>query len=179
MGIIKFLPSRVCYCIPFDIGVRVLMVVILVLRLAGLICGLWYGPALYVVITVGGLYIAADVVILYTLFSKNAEGKPQCEFPDQKIWLLIWQVMNILAIIGLLVAIGLFADLGMWSMLYFPLHFVLFIIIIVLTVFLFYAAFILYTLHQYLRESYIDELLDCPKEEDDVGLTANGHRISL
>ena len=49
----------------------------------------------------------ADVILLLSLFKKNSEGKPSCDFPNQKVWIYIWEVLNILAIVGLVVALGI------------------------------------------------------------------------
>lgn len=157
-----------------------MMLVVLLLRGAGLVCGCFYGPALYVVFTVGGLYIAADFSILYIIGSRNKQNEniTPCLFPEVKIWIIIWQIMNVFALVGLFVAIGLFSNLGMWAMLHEPIHFALFIIIILLSLCLLYNALLLYTLYRYLQEAYFDELLGHSEEEDD-GLTTNGRRISI
>ena len=49
---------------------------------------------------------AADTILLYSLFKKSDEGKPTCDFTNQKVWILIWATLNILAVVGLLVALG-------------------------------------------------------------------------
>ena len=49
---------------------------------------------------------AADTILLYSLFKKSDEGKPSCDFTNQKVWILIWATLNILAVVGLLVALG-------------------------------------------------------------------------
>jgi len=184
MGADVLLPAKVCFCCSFEIGVRLLMLAILVVRLAVMVIGCWYGPMLYVIFTLGALYIAADVVILYTLFWKSGEAKATCDFPNQKIWIIIWEVLNIFAIIGLIVAIVWFSVFGTWAMLYkvqlgWPVHFVLFIIIIVLAVLLIYTGFILVALYTYLKEAYIDNILGSQYTDDDVGLTSGGRRISV
>ena len=48
---------------------------------------------------------AADTILLYSLFKKSDEGKPSCDFTNQKVWILIWATLNILAVVGLLVAL--------------------------------------------------------------------------
>jgi len=179
MGAEMLLPTKVCFCCPFDLGVRLLMTAILLLRVAGLVCGCFYGPALYLVITLGGLYIAADVLVLYVLFWRGKDGKPDCDFPNQKVWLIIWQVMNVFAIIGLIIAIVWFSLLGMWAMLHVPVHFALYIIIIILTILLIYTAIILIALFTYLKEAYIDSILGSQQSDEDVGLTSGGRRISV
>ena len=50
---------------------------------------------------------AADTILLYSLFKKSDEGKPSCDFTNQKVWILIWATLNILAVVGLLVALGI------------------------------------------------------------------------
>ena len=57
MGYESLLPQRVCYCCSFE-WVRLLVAVISVLRVAGIVCGFFYGPYLYLVISLGGLYLA-------------------------------------------------------------------------------------------------------------------------
>ena len=81
--------------------------------------------------------------------------------------------MNIIGIIGLLVAMGeqqTFAKLkiklllsgwylialGFWSMLYDPIHFAAFMIILFLLPVLLYTSYVLYGLYLMLSEAYID-----------------------
>ena len=68
--------------------------------------------------------------------------------PNQKVWIILWQIMNILGLFGLVIAMGrlnlmdnshfnqikisgwYLVSLGFWSMLYDPIHFAVFMIII-------------------------------------------------
>ena len=52
------------------------------------------------------MYLKGDVILLFSLFQKTNEGKPSCDFPNQKVWILIWEVMNIFAVVCLIVALG-------------------------------------------------------------------------
>ena len=51
-------------------------------------------------------YVSADVILLYSLFIKTNDGKPGCDFSNQKVWIWIWEIINILAIVGLIIALG-------------------------------------------------------------------------
>ena len=120
------LPTRVCCCIPFEIGiqvrlrrncndlhtsittycVQVLLVSLTVLRVTGIVFSVFYGPFIYLVICLASIFIAADFILLYSLFWKTNEKKPACEFSNQKVWIWIWLVLNLLAVLGLAVALG-------------------------------------------------------------------------
>merc|ERR1719429_320477 len=102
----KFYPDRVCFCLNFDLGIKILTTLLVLLRLAGLVCGGFYGPWFYLVICITGAYLAADVILLYSLFIKTNDGKPGCDFSNQKVWIWIWEIINILAIVGLIIALG-------------------------------------------------------------------------
>ena len=128
----------------------------MVLRLAGIVCSCFYGPYLYLVITLGSVYLAADFLLLYSLFWKSDDGKPSCDFTNQKVWIMIWQVCNIGAVLGLAVALGWYLWLGFWAMLHVPVHFVVFLIIVTILPVLIYTSFILLALFSYLKEAYID-----------------------
>ena len=52
------------------------------------------------------IYHTGDIILLFALFKQTSEGKPACDFLNQKVWIFIWEVLNILAIIGLIVALG-------------------------------------------------------------------------
>ncbi|XP_023338520.1 uncharacterized protein LOC111709144 [Eurytemora carolleeae] len=178
-GIRRVLPSRVCFCAPFNIGTQVLLIIIILLRIAGMVCGCFYGPYLYLVVSLGGLYLSADFLILYTVFWKG-EKNDDCEYPTQRIWIILWQAMNAFAIIGLLVAIGWFSNLGTWAMLHDPIHFVVFILIIILDILLIYTGLIIYTLSLFLHETYLDNVLGkCGEIEEEAGLTSGGRRVSI
>ena len=47
-----------------------------------------------------------DIILLFSLFKQSSEGKPACDFLNQKVWIIIWEILNILAIIALSVALG-------------------------------------------------------------------------
>ena len=84
--------------------------------------GCFYGPYLYLSVTIGGLYVAglspnsvdqklfqsfpADFLLIWSLNRRSDEGKFLCDFSSQKVWILLWQVMNILGVCGLVVALG-------------------------------------------------------------------------
>ena len=53
---------------------QALLCVIMLLRVAALIMGCMYGPILYLVLPLGGLYLAADVLLLYTVFKGHGSG---------------------------------------------------------------------------------------------------------
>ena len=117
-------------------------------------------------------HLLADVILLLSLFKKNSEGKPSCDFPNQKVWIYIWEVLNILAIVGLVVALGkifyrkikkwLFSQkgwyswLGFWAMLHVPVHFVVFLILLLIIPLEIYLVFLIFVLSKYLKEAYID-----------------------
>lgn len=176
----KTLPEKICGCCPFDLGVQLLVGSVSLLRVAGVICGGFYGPWLYLVLTLGILYIAADFLLIYSLFWKTDDGKPSCDFTNQKVWIVIWQVLNCLAVPGLGVALGWYLRLGFWAMLHEPVHLVVFLVIALLLPLLLYTAVICLALYSYLKEAYIDELLGRGSEEEgDPGLTQGGRRISV
>lgn len=178
---LRLLPSRVCYCLPMELGLQILLGLVMLLRLGGMICGCFYGPYIYICLPLGGLYLAADLMLLYSLFHKSEEGKFIIDFPSQKVWMVLWQVANVLAILGLTVATVWYAWLGTWAMLHDPVHFAVFVIILFIIPFLFYISIILLGFYHYLREAFIDSVLNRGREEDgeDEGLTSSDRRISI
>ena len=48
----------------------------------------------------------ADFLLIWSLNRRSEEGKFLCDFSSQKVWILLWQVMNILGVCGLVVALG-------------------------------------------------------------------------
>jgi len=54
----KFYPERVCFCLNFDTGIKLLTGLLILLRVAGLICGGFYGPYIYLVLVLTGVYLA-------------------------------------------------------------------------------------------------------------------------
>ena len=132
----------------------------MVLRLAGIVCSFFYGPYFYLVLTLGSVYLASDFLLLFSLFWKSDNGKPSCDFTNQKVWLLIWQVCNAFGVLGLAVALGWYSWLGFWAMFHEPVHFVVFLIIIIIIPIIIYTSFILFALYKYLKEAYIDVSFD-------------------
>ena len=53
-------PEQACYCFSLTSGVNVFLVLSLLLRVAGIACGCFYGPYLYLVVSIGGLYVAGQ-----------------------------------------------------------------------------------------------------------------------
>ena len=179
----RFYPERVCFCVNYDLGVKLLVSLLMLLRLAGLVCGVFYGPYFYLVICITGLllsgkeiqdinlfctlryilevimdegkslyvsdqyvksfiyslvsnlflvsqliifwkwpqwlgvgicqracfnwqHFSGDIILLFSLFKKTNEGKPSCDFTNQKVWIWIWEVLNIFAVVGLIIALG-------------------------------------------------------------------------
>jgi len=58
----------------FEIGLKALLSLIILLRVIALIMGCMYGPILYLVLPLGGLSLAADVLLLYTVFKGQGSG---------------------------------------------------------------------------------------------------------
>ena len=127
-------------------------------------------------------HVSADVILLYSLFIKTNDGKPGCDFSNQKVWIWIWEIINILAIVGLIIALGeldilfslklkskkkklksinkkfsgWYSWLGFWAMLHDPVHFVVFLIIVTILPLTIYLVFLVFVLYTYLKEAYID-----------------------
>ncbi len=53
---VKLFPEKTCCC-SLTTGLNTILVLSLLLRLAGVACGCFYGPYLYLVVSVGGLYL--------------------------------------------------------------------------------------------------------------------------
>ena len=53
----RLFPQKSCFCCLLTTGLNIFLTLTLVLRITGVICGCFYGPYLYLVVTVGGLYI--------------------------------------------------------------------------------------------------------------------------
>ena len=119
--------------------------------------------------------ISGDFLLLWSLNKRTKEGKFLCDFTSQKVWIILWQIMNILGLLGLVISMGRWdliwilstiwryfilgwylVSLGFWSMLYDPIHFAVFMIIISLIPVLLYTAYILHGLYIMLGEAYID-----------------------
>jgi len=187
----RCLPTKVFCCVDMHPGAMILMSLIILFRFIAMIVGCFYGPYLYLVLPLGGLYLAADVLLLYTIFgsglknikeddsSNSQEIEPACDFKSQKIWIFIWLILNVVAIIGLLVALGLFADLGWWSMTYDPkgIHVLMFFMVLILSVLLIYGQLVVVTLYLLLKDAWIRGILGNGSDEDMAGLTRGGKRI--
>ena len=87
------------------------------------------------------------------------------------MWIYIWEVLNLLAIVGLVVALGKifyrgnkgkviftgwYSWLGFWAMLHDPVHFVVFLILLLIIPVEVYLVFLIFVLSKYLKEAYID-----------------------
>jgi len=160
-------PRNACFCVSLTTGLNVFLWVSIILRIAGVVCGCFYGPYLYLVVSIGGLYIAADFLLLWSLNRRTDEGRFLCDFTSQKVWIIMWQVFNLVGVIGLIVALGWFLNLGFWSMLHDPIHFAVFLIICFLIPILLYTSCILQALYNTLKEAYIDFILTRGRDDSD------------
>ena len=120
--------------------------------------------------------IAGDFLLLWSLNRRTSEGKFLCDFTSQKVWIILWQILNVIGIVGLLILIGqsynhnqppratadpqstgwYLVTLGFWSMLYDPIHFAVFVVLCCLVPVLLYTAYILHSLYLVMGEAYID-----------------------
>merc|ERR1719499_1614291 len=116
---------------------------------------------------VGGLFIAADFLLLWSLNRRTDEGRFLCDFTSQKVWIIMWQVFNLVGVVGLIVALGWFLNLGFWSMLHDPIHFAVFLIICFLLPILLYTSCIHQALYNTLKEAYIDFILTRGRDDSD------------
>ena len=73
----KFWPSKAFCCLDFDLGTKILLSLIILIRFICMILGCLYGPYLYLVLPLGGLYLAADVLLLYTIFGSGLKSLKQ------------------------------------------------------------------------------------------------------
>jgi len=152
---------------------------LILLRFAGLVCSVFYGPYIYLVICLSSLYFAGDIILYFSLFHQSSQGKPDCDFLNQKVWIYIWEILNLLGLLALIVALGWFSWLGFWAMLHVPVHFVVFLILLIIIPIKAYTCFIVFALYTYLKEAYIDSILGKGLEDNEPGLTAGGRRISI
>ncbi len=117
-------------------AVLALLAAVILFRLVGLILGCFYGPYVYIVLPVGGLYLTFDCLVAYVVFAgaeDSAEGDPVAG--NERGFRIAWIAFNVLAAIGLLAAIILFlVELGFWSMAYYPIHVVIFVVILILLI---------------------------------------------
>jgi len=65
----RVLPSKVCCC-SLDLGLQALVGCLSFLRLAGIICSGFYGPFLYLVLSIGILYIGDSARLLNPLLAR-------------------------------------------------------------------------------------------------------------
>ena len=64
----KMLPNKICWCcVEFDPGIKVVMALTMLLRFISMVIGCFYGPYLYLVLPLGGLYLAADALLFYAV----------------------------------------------------------------------------------------------------------------
>ena len=73
----KFWPAKAFCCLDFDLGTKILLSLIILFRFICMILGCLYGPYLYLVLPLGGLYLAADVLLLYTIFGSGLKSLKQ------------------------------------------------------------------------------------------------------
>ena len=57
---VRIFTERASCCCSLTTAVNVFLLLTLLLRLAGLTCGCFYGPYLYLVVSIGGLYVAGE-----------------------------------------------------------------------------------------------------------------------
>merc|ERR1712241_1359245 len=192
VDLVRCLPTKVFCCLQMHPGAMILMSLIILFRFIAMIVGCFYGPYLYLVLPLGGLYLAADVLLLYTIFGSGLKSLKQedensdspedptvsCDFKTQKVWIFIWLAMNVLALIGLLASIGLFGNLGWWSMTHEPLHVGVFFMILLLLTLLIYGHLIVVTVYLVLKDAWIRGILgNNVNDEEMAGLTHGGKRI--
>lgn len=174
------LPRRVCCVLSLETGLQILVTLAILLRAAGTICACFYGPYIYLALPLGGLFLAGDISLLVSLFRLSEEGKYTIDFPNQRVWIIIWQVANVIAVLGLIAATCWFLlALGMWGMLYTPIHFTVFLIICLLVPLLIYISFILLGFFTYLKEAYIETVLGQGEDEEDVGHPLAGRQLTM
>ena len=49
---------------------------------------------------------AGDIILYFSLFQQSNQGKPDCDFLNQKVWICIWEILNLLGLLALIVALG-------------------------------------------------------------------------
>ena len=47
-----------------------------------------------------------DIILYFSLFQQSNQGKPDCDFLNQKVWICIWEILNLLGLLALIVALG-------------------------------------------------------------------------
>lgn len=58
---VSLFASNSCFCCSLSTGLNSFLSLAVVLRLAGAACGCFYGPYLYLVVSIGGLYLLGAV----------------------------------------------------------------------------------------------------------------------
>ena len=59
-NMVRIFTEKASCCCSLTRAVNVSLMLSLLLRLAGLTCGCFYGPYLYLVVSIGGLYVAGQ-----------------------------------------------------------------------------------------------------------------------
>jgi len=112
-------------------GLLALLALLILFRLAGLIIGCFYGPYIYLVLPLGGLYLSFDCLTFYVTFANSDEVPEGNVEGNERGFRIGWIAANALALLGLLVAVILFlVQLGFWSMTYDAIHLVQFIVVL-------------------------------------------------
>jgi len=194
------LPSKVFCFLEFDPGAKILLALIILFRFICMILGCCYGPYLYLVLPLGGLYLAADALLLYTIFGsgliklqeneeeeihQKSQNSVTCDFKTQKIWIFLWLVLNIIAIITLIIAEILpLVNVGWWSMTSpknSPVLVTTFFLVLILLVLLIYGQIVVLTVYLLLKDAWVRGILGNSDDDDDMqaGLTHNGKRIEI
>ena len=106
-----------------------LLFTIALFRLVCLILGCFYGPYVYLVAPLGGLYLLLDIVTAYLIYANADPDLLEAPSDNDRAFRIAWIAVNFLGSIGLIVAIGLFLNIGFWSMSYEPIHLSLFVLI--------------------------------------------------
>ena len=57
-------------------GIRIVLALVMLFRLVATMIGCAYGPYLYLVLPLGGLYLAADALLLYAIWKALAAVRP-------------------------------------------------------------------------------------------------------
>ena len=52
------------------------------------------------------MLIPGDIILYFSLFQQSNQGKPDCDFLNQKVWICIWEILNLLGLLALIVALG-------------------------------------------------------------------------
>ena len=108
-----------------------LLGLLILFRLVGLIIGCFYGPYIYLVLPLGGLYLSFDCLTFYVALANSDAAEGEAVEGNERGFRIAWIACNALALLGLLVAAVLFlVDLGFWSMTYTPIHLVAFIVVL-------------------------------------------------